>query len=133
MALGKSKFSGLVSAPANGTAASRTVELTDLDHARKVGIGVALVRVAGTVLTLTAWKSADGGTTWFKVPGLSSQGDGSFEALDYSVFKTVSGDDSLWLTVDMEDANALKYLVAVTTGGATDLISSQACASWEGV
>lgn len=131
MALGKSLFSGLSSVAANAAAASRTITLSDLSRARKVGIGISLVRVAGTVITLTVWKSGDGGTTWFKVPALSSQGDGSFEALDYSAFKNVSADDSAWFTFDVEDANALKYLVAVTSGGATDLISSQACAAWE--
>jgi len=112
---------------------SRTVEITDgMEDATSAGIGVSLAWSSGTAIVVTVWKSADVGSTWYKVPALSSLGDGSFDALDYSVTKSVVGDDSLWIDVDARNCNALKYVVEVSGGGAGDLITSQVCTCQEG-
>lgn len=147
MALIKNNHGDLIDGvAANAAAASRTAILSKdtmdasrpnlMQQARKVGISARLTRVAATAFTLQVYKSCDDGASWSLVRSMRSNGDGSYEALAYSVSDTNDGaglaaDSSIWLSVDMEDANALKVVASATTGGASDLIYVGFCTSAE--
>lgn len=123
LTFGKTKFDGLTSVAANAAAASRTLEIATTD-VESLGFAVQLVRVAATSIDVTLWKSADDGTTYSRVPSTSVV-SGTGTSKDYTQTKAVSGDDTLWVDVDVGAATKVKFIAGATTGGASDLISVQ--------
>jgi hypothetical protein len=116
--------------------ANRTVELTNndgMDKAFKVGFQINVTRDSGVsyVLTVTVFKSADGGVSYGKLPAFAYSGSGgSYSAADYSITKDITGDDSLWVPVDMQDANAVKVVVESNTASADDAVAIKACSDY---
>jgi hypothetical protein len=111
---------------ANAAEASRTQEVSTR-FASQVGFGISLTRVAATAINVALYKSANG-TDYHRVSSLAID-TGTGTASDYSVSKTVSGDDTLWVDLACEDAVSVKIIVSTTAGGATDLLTVRPCTS----
>jgi hypothetical protein len=126
-------YTGLTSVAANAAEASRTLVINLNSHGRyrtSALLVYSLTRVAATAMTVQLYKSADGGTTYGRVPSLAiSAGTGT--ASDYTVSKAVSGSDTMAIDVDVSNCTHLKAIFAATTGGADDKITITASAGGE--
>lgn len=111
---------------ANAEESSRTQEVRTR-HASSVGFGIDLTRVAASAISVTLYKSADG-TNYERVPSLEID-TGAGTASDYTITKTVTGNDTLWVDLDCENCLKVKIIVSATGGGATDLITVRPCTS----
>lgn len=114
---------------------ARTVELTEsdgMDRATSVGfqINITLASANPATVTATVQHSADGGSTYAVVPSKSYSGSGSYAAEDYAVTKDITGDDDLWVDVDMRNANAVKLILSTDTADADDLVTCIACSDY---
>lgn len=118
-----------------GEAANRIIELTEddgMDRATRVGFQFNITLASGNPATLTVVisKSADGGSSYGAVPAYTYAGSGAYTAADYSVTKDISGNDDLWVSVDMTDANAVKATISSNTADADDLVVGKACSDY---
>ena len=110
---------------ANAAEASRTAEVNVINSA-SIGFSMSTTRVAHTAISMTIFKSADGGTTYARVPSVAvSAGAGT--ASDYTVTKTTAVSDTLWIDTGCESCTNVRVVCSATAGGATDLITLKAC------
>lgn len=105
---------------ANASEADRTA-IVDVTRFFKVGGILSLTHSAATKLVGKIYLSPDEGTTWGQVHS-GNIVTGVNDLSGYSVSKDVSGNDSFWWSLEVEEANRLKFIASATGGGASDLL-----------
>jgi hypothetical protein len=115
--------------------AARTIELTEsdgMDKATSVGFYYGITLGSGNPATITViiYKSADGGTTYGRVPAHTYSGGGAYAQSEYSITEDITGDDDLWIDVDMRNANAVKVVISSDTNDADDTVVGKACSDY---
>lgn len=105
--------------------ASRTAEI-DVATGESITLIYTFTRVGATssAISLTVYKSVDGGTKYGDIQSLAVAG-GAGTASDYTVTKTTSTSDAMSIDFDTRSCNKIKVIASVTSGDADDLITLQ--------
>ena len=127
--LAKKRHTGLTAVACNAAEAARTITLDvddEMDRATSVGIGYSFTPGAAgvTVVTVVLYKSANGGTTWIRVPAWTYAGGGIYDGEDYSQRVTLAAAGTFWVDVNMSNANALKAVFSTDTADAADAMTA---------
>lgn len=131
----KREYSG-ISTNFGAAEAARTIELTKdngMDRATSVGFQFNVTRDSGVdyTLTVTVYKStSETGASYAKVPAYTYASSGAYSADDYSVIKSITDDDSIWVDVDMRNAYAVKVIIESDTASADDAVVGTACSDY---
>ncbi len=115
---------GLAAVAANAAAASRTLTL-DVTPYDQITLVLTLSRTAGVAITLTITESVDGGSTYGAQHSSSvASGTVTISPVTWTT-GTISADYTLSLPIGCKSITHMKIVVAVTTGGAADLITAK--------
>jgi hypothetical protein len=107
----------------NAAEASRTLEM-NCEKDFRLGIYYGLAQDSATTMTIQAYLSNDGGSTWGLVQSVAiSAGTGTLS--DYTISNAVSGDEQIWLGIDCEAADRCKVIFGGAGLAAADKITGK--------